>query len=86
MVIVNDIFSLQKVPDLIKEARSILSSVHKKDGVTNLKDDHEISATPIVEYIPSKRHIIQICKPFNLSFIKGFTENSSFYERRRDIE
>ena len=78
VVMVNGIFRLRKVPDLLKEA--ILTPVYKKGDATNPSNYRGISVTPvilkIVEHILSSRHNPSL-QTTQSRLQKGFTENTS---------
>ena len=74
----NSIFRLRRVPDLLKEA--ILTPVHKKGDAANPSNYHDISVTPVImkvtEHILSNRHnpTLQLTQS---KLQKGFTEKTS---------
>ena len=78
MNLVNIIFKLRRVPDLLKEA--ILTPVYKKVDATNPSNYRGISVTPvilkIIEHILSNRHNpnLQLTQS---KLQKGFTEKTS---------
>ena len=77
-VMINNIFRLRQVPDILKEA--ILTPVYKKGDATNPSNYRGISVTPvilkIVEHILSNRHNPHL-QSTQSRLQKGFTEKTS---------
>ena len=77
-VMINNIFRLRQVPDILKEA--ILTPVYKKGDATNPSNYRGISVTPvilkIVEHILSNRHNPHL-QSTQSRLQKGFTDKTS---------
>ena len=76
--IINNIFRLKKIPEILKEG--LLTPVYKKGDKSNPSNYRSISVTPILfkilEHILNNRHN-QLIKPTQSKLQKGFTEKTS---------